>query len=141
MSSSKYIPLFLFFSSNIREVKFRDSTDGQKKFSDLWLNQVSFNMKRLEHFPENIFSIKMIDVPAEWQDRRTIWKPLCLMEKRKEGRQEGKREGNRKIYGTFSYQHTWVLMYKKLLLFFFNNNFIRHYFFFEVAIGMCSMFC
>lgn len=74
-------------------------------------------MKRLEHFPESIFSFKMIDVPAEWQDRRAICKQLCLKEERKAGRQAGKRQGSRKIYGMFLYQHACVIMHKKYLFF------------------------
>jgi len=49
-------------------------------------------MKRPEHFPENIFCFKMIDVPAEWQDRSAICKQLCLKEERKEGRKESRKE-------------------------------------------------
>lgn len=46
-------------------------------------------MKRPEHFPENILSFKMSDVPAEWQDRTAICQQLCLKEERQEGGKEG----------------------------------------------------
>lgn len=50
-------------------------------------------MKRTDNFPENIFSFKMIDVPAEWQARRAICKQLYLKEKRKKGRKREEKEG------------------------------------------------
>lgn len=53
-------------------------------------------MKRPNNFPENIFSFKIIDVPAEWQARRAICKQLCLKEERKKGKKEEEKEG-----GTF----------------------------------------
>ena len=55
----------------------------------------------------------MIDVSAEWQDRRAICKQLCLKEARKKGRKEGRREGRKKIYGVFVYQLACAFMHKK----------------------------
>lgn len=69
----------------------------------------------------------MIDVPAEWQDRRAICKQLCLKEERKAGRQARKRHGSRKMHGMFVSIST--CMYanaKKYFFFFFFNDFNRH---------------